>query len=254
MHYVLLFPDGRDGSHPNIALAGFNYNEDMEGQRQALTGRGRSKRVTLNQFYAYLFHVRREEHLFRAGRLFQQLIVDGYACTEDNRLNFIVQHQDDLRVDIYQGAQDALNRGDWMGENKLPQVISEYICCPLSMVIQQEDQESLIQAVYPLLHTRTIVEREFLCERAILAPHNEMVGRINNKILEMLPGAFHEHRSADSISSLNGRLVALNPPNISIFMKGLHFQSVSNQTGSVATVKHRENTHTLFILRIHVLA
>ena len=76
MHYVLLFPDGRDGWHPNIPLTGFTYDNDagrfmenpyenIQGQR----GRARSKRVSLSQFHAYTLHPRRDEHIFRAGRL-----------------------------------------------------------------------------------------------------------------------------------------------------------------------------------------
>ena len=119
MHYVLLFPDGRDGWHPNIPLTGFTYDNDaggfmenpydnIEGQR----GRGGSKRVSLSQFHAYTLHPRHDEHIFRAGRLLQQFIVDGYACAEENRLHFLCQHHSNLRVDIYKGAQDAMYQGD----------------------------------------------------------------------------------------------------------------------------------------------
>ena len=79
MHYVLLFPDGRDGWHPNIPLTGFTYDnpyKNIQGQR----GRGGSKRVSLSKFHTYTLHPRHDEHIFQAGRLLQQFIVDGYAC------------------------------------------------------------------------------------------------------------------------------------------------------------------------------
>ena len=119
MHYVLLFPDGRDGWHPNIPLTGFTYDNVAGGfmenpyeNIQVQRGRGGSKRVSLSQFHAYTLHPRHDEHIFRAGRLLQQFIVDGYACAEGNRLNFFRQHQSNLRVDIYKGAQDAMYQDD----------------------------------------------------------------------------------------------------------------------------------------------
>ena len=115
MHYVFLFPDGRDGCHPNIPLTGFTYDNDAGGfmekpykNIQGQRGRGGSKRVSLSQFHAYTLHPRRDEHIFRAGRLLQQFIVDGYACAEENPLHFLRQYQSNLRVDIYKGAQDAM--------------------------------------------------------------------------------------------------------------------------------------------------
>ena len=70
------------------------------------------KRVSLSQFQAYTLHPRHDEHIFRAGRLLQQFIVDGYACAEGNRLHFLRQLQSNLRFDIYKGAQDAMYQGD----------------------------------------------------------------------------------------------------------------------------------------------
>ena len=119
MHYALLFPHGCDGWHPNIPLTGFtndnnaggfmeNPYENIQGQH----GRGGSKCVTLNQFHAYTLHPRHDEHIFRARRLLQQFIVDGYACTEENCLHFLLQHKSNLRVYIDKGAQDAMYQGD----------------------------------------------------------------------------------------------------------------------------------------------
>ena len=119
MHYVLLFPYGRDGWHPNIPLTGFTYDNVAGGfmenpykNIQVLRGRGGSKRVSLSQFHAYTLHQRHDEHIFWAGRLLQQFIVDGYACAEGNRLHFLRQHQSNLRIDLYKGAQDAMYKGD----------------------------------------------------------------------------------------------------------------------------------------------
>jgi len=53
----------------------------------------------------------------RTGRLLQQFIVDAYACTEQNRLKFIRKNQQQLRCDLYNGLQDALNVGDVFGND-----------------------------------------------------------------------------------------------------------------------------------------
>jgi len=47
----------------------------------------------------------------------QQFIVDAYACTEQNRLKFICENQQQLRCDLYNGLQDALNVSDILGND-----------------------------------------------------------------------------------------------------------------------------------------
>ncbi len=94
---------------------GFGFIQDDEN---ALGGRRGSARVTMLQFYAYILQHRvNEEWILRVGRLLQQFIVDGYACTEQNRLKFIHKNQRQLRCDLYNGLQDALNAGDILGND-----------------------------------------------------------------------------------------------------------------------------------------
>ena len=70
MHYVLLFPDGRDAWHPNIPLTGLTYDNVAGGfmenpyeNIQVQQGCGGSKRVSLSRFHAYT-HPRHDEHIF----------------------------------------------------------------------------------------------------------------------------------------------------------------------------------------------
>jgi hypothetical protein len=42
----------------------------------------------------------------------QQYMVDAYAAIEQSRLNYLRRNQKKLRVDLYQGLQDALEAGD----------------------------------------------------------------------------------------------------------------------------------------------
>jgi len=99
LHYVLLFPYGEDGWHPNIPA-----------QLRA-TGRLRSANITQRCYYAHRLHVRpggaNQPALLRGGKLFQQYIVDAWASTEQSALNWARTHQKELRADVYRGLRDA---------------------------------------------------------------------------------------------------------------------------------------------------
>jgi hypothetical protein len=44
--------------------------------------------------------------------LFQQFVVDTYIKIESSRLDYICNHQDDIRTDLYQGLVDSLHAGE----------------------------------------------------------------------------------------------------------------------------------------------
>jgi hypothetical protein len=71
------------------------------------------KTVTQREYFSARLHIRDHDHqtLFRAGRLFQEYIVDAFAQIEQNRLRFIRFNQDKLRVELYKGLADALQDG-----------------------------------------------------------------------------------------------------------------------------------------------
>jgi hypothetical protein len=96
LHYVLLFPRGDNGWHPDIPLLGSRIRE----------------RVTQMQFYSYRLQIRDGNWIQYAGRLYQQYIVDQYAKIEQERLNYLRQNQTTLRAEMYQGTVDAVNIGD----------------------------------------------------------------------------------------------------------------------------------------------
>ncbi len=50
--------------------------------------------------------------LLRGDRLRHQYIVDAYAVIEQNRLKYLRLNKKKLRVDLYQGLQDAIAVGD----------------------------------------------------------------------------------------------------------------------------------------------
>jgi hypothetical protein len=70
--------------------------------------------VTMAEFYGYRLQHRNIDGiaLLRGDRLRQQYIVDAYAAIEQNRLKYLRLNQKKLRVDLYQGLQDAIVVGD----------------------------------------------------------------------------------------------------------------------------------------------
>ena len=97
LHYVLLFPNGEDGWHPDIPA------------RMGRAGRGRSQNVTQRCYYAHRLHPRPgiQPLLLWGGNLFQQYVVDAWASVEQNTLNWVKHHQKELRADVYSGLRDA---------------------------------------------------------------------------------------------------------------------------------------------------
>ncbi|CAH9118534.1 unnamed protein product [Cuscuta europaea] len=103
LQYPLLFPYGQDGYREDVRLSRAN-NE---------TERGR-KHVTQKEFFSYRLQEWKNEtsYILRAKCLFQQFLVDGYTMMESARLQYIRQHQKELRSDLYSGLADAVGRGE----------------------------------------------------------------------------------------------------------------------------------------------
>ena len=101
MTYPLLFPNGNLGWHFNI--------EQITTRTRGASGKAR--RVTLKMYYSYLLSVRQNDLnvLLRFSKLTQQFIVDAYVKIEGNNLDFIRDHQTQLRVDSYVGLHDFIN-------------------------------------------------------------------------------------------------------------------------------------------------
>jgi hypothetical protein len=113
LHYVLLFPRGEQGWHKHLAL------------RPGPNGQIRSKNGNISQtcYYAYRLHQHLNEPstILQGGRLFQQWIVDGWASTEQNKLNWIRNNQKTLRADVYSGLRDAVANADHTDLNNVGQ-------------------------------------------------------------------------------------------------------------------------------------
>lgn len=107
LQYPLTFPYGEDGYHPHIS-----YAFDTPGGKK--TDR---KFVTMSEYYAYRLHPRFNEAttIFEGGRLFQQILVNWYACVQQDRLNFIERNQSILRCDKLCNIRNAVLEGDMFG-------------------------------------------------------------------------------------------------------------------------------------------
>jgi hypothetical protein len=109
LHYVLMFPRGEDGWHPNIPIRN-EVSEISDDDEIDIT----SKHVTPMNYFAYRLQIRSNEAttLHYYGRLFQQWIVDMYTVIEQARLNYLRFNQKQIRAELYNGLQDAMVSGD----------------------------------------------------------------------------------------------------------------------------------------------
>lgn len=96
LHYVLLFPYGDLGWDINHTKWNPNLNCPS------------TKRLTQQLYYTYRLFEREGEYstILLARKLLQEFIVDAWACTEQNRLQWARAHQPQLRRDLYCGITD----------------------------------------------------------------------------------------------------------------------------------------------------
>ncbi|XP_057482346.1 uncharacterized protein LOC130769157 isoform X2 [Actinidia eriantha] len=118
LHYVLLFPRGELGWEPQLK------------QWDVLRDQPSNDRLTQLQFYSYRLFERSTEYstILRAGKLFQEFLVDAWAATEQNRLNYNRFNQGRLRAELYKGLTDI--GADGLG----PDQVGQRIILPSSFV------------------------------------------------------------------------------------------------------------------------
>ena len=107
LHYVLLFPTGQFGWNPNIPYT----SEDNEAEDQdpdALNNRRSCVSQTEYFRYSLFPRINESKHIFMAGKLLQEWIVDSWALSEQSRLRWIKQNQAQLLSDSRRGLMDAV--------------------------------------------------------------------------------------------------------------------------------------------------
>ncbi|XP_056695709.1 uncharacterized protein [Spinacia oleracea] len=75
------------------------------------------KHISAREYYAYKLQSRPQNLLLRAGRCFQQYIVDMYVKVENTRLDFFRRNQATIRADLYQGILDTVESGETNAAN-----------------------------------------------------------------------------------------------------------------------------------------
>lgn len=90
----------------------------IQGGHFGIQHKNSNKQTSIMNFYAYHMMQRNNFNtILRAGRLFHQYVVDQYAKLEQQRLNYCLFHQNELRSELYQGLADAVQAGDTDGKH-----------------------------------------------------------------------------------------------------------------------------------------
>ena len=107
LQFPLIFLFGEDGYHIGRVLLSHRSSDDPP------------KKMTMLKYYSYQVHDRIGEYalLTRSGRLFQQYVVTAYCSIEQSRIDYVREHQNDIRSDYMAGLYDALSRGDQDGSD-----------------------------------------------------------------------------------------------------------------------------------------
>ena len=74
--------------------------------------------VSVRDYYCFKFQMRPGifNPILYGKRLFQQFAINTYIKIESSRLDYIRNHQDDIRADLYQGLVDSLHAGEGRAE------------------------------------------------------------------------------------------------------------------------------------------
>ncbi|WVZ68238.1 hypothetical protein U9M48_017199 [Paspalum notatum var. saurae] len=102
LQYPLLFPYGEHGFHLGIRYS--DADDSDERKRNYVTHLEfvrRHMHYRLNEANPYTCY----------GRLSDQIVVDSYSTIEGSRLQFIADHQKELRFESVQGIADAIDKG-----------------------------------------------------------------------------------------------------------------------------------------------
>ncbi|XP_026384034.1 uncharacterized protein LOC113279563 [Papaver somniferum] len=99
LHYVLLFPFGELGWSPTMR------------QWDAVTQTYTKTKLSQMEYYSYRIFERTEEYstILRAGKLFQEFLVDAWEATEQSKLAWLKFNQPTLRSDQYSCIADMTN-------------------------------------------------------------------------------------------------------------------------------------------------
>jgi len=98
-------------------------------------------------YYKFQMHPEIFNPILYGKRLFQQFVVDMYIKIESSRLDYIRNHQDDIRADLYQGLVDSLYADEGRAEavGKWTVMPSSFIGGPCDMRRRYMDAMDLVR-------------------------------------------------------------------------------------------------------------
>ncbi|XP_014775927.1 uncharacterized protein LOC106873201 [Octopus bimaculoides] len=134
MSYPILFSPGEFGWHCEM--------QHIVERRTRLRNR-----LTMQEYYSYRLAFRDGfSVIHRAGKLFQQYVVDAYVKVESCRLQYLRNNQTQLRVERYNGFMDYLNTGaDENIESGVPVILpSSFTGSPRNMNQYFQDAMSIV--------------------------------------------------------------------------------------------------------------
>nr|GFA09939.1 DNA helicase [Tanacetum cinerariifolium] len=99
LQFPLLFIYGEDGYSKELKMVGVTGSSSEQ------------KRVSMKAYYSYYLHDR-YNYLSRTRRLFQQYVVTAFCAIEHNRIDYIREHQNDIKNEYLLGIYDAINQRD----------------------------------------------------------------------------------------------------------------------------------------------
>ncbi|AQK67018.1 Retrotransposon-like protein [Zea mays] len=107
LQYPLLFPYGERGFQVGVMYSGIQNKQPNSRIH-----------MTMQDYYCYQFHYKpgQPNPFLSYGILSNQAKVDARACIDENRLTYILNNQDKLRIENLQGISDAVSRGCINGE------------------------------------------------------------------------------------------------------------------------------------------
>ncbi|XP_074267322.1 uncharacterized protein LOC141590650 [Silene latifolia] len=166
LQYPLLFQNGECGWHqglkkhaPNTAARSRNVVVppssfttaasllDAEAHRSSQQTSSDERNVSCREYYSYKLQNRPGNMLLRAGRCFQQYVVDMHVKLENTRLDFFRHNQDTIRAELYQGLLDTIDAGEQCAANVGRRVIlpATYTGGPRDMKRRYLNAMSLVQ-------------------------------------------------------------------------------------------------------------
>lgn len=182
LQYPLFFPYGEYGFHPEIPHA-----VTQEGQRKRSF-------ISTREYYAYQVQTRLAEGMgiIKGGRLFHQYAVDAYTAIEQERLQWAINNQEQLRADLYNNVFDAVGRGETEGQKIGQRIIlpSSFTGGPRYMIEKYHDAMAICRAYgNPTLFITMTANPNWKEIKEHLATYDETTGNerpdIESRVFEM---------------------------------------------------------------------